>query len=279
MKRRIMAIGAHADDIEIQAGGTLLKYRDRGYDVIYVMATNNMSGVVAELLPDGQTRTTPEGSAAMSKRRKSECDVAASALGTTPIHLDHPQRHYWSDDGTQLEVRYGSPLPAGVPQNVPSILTAYEDPASVQRLTDLILEKDPEVILTHGLPQVNIEHTGTSLLVTSAYWKALEKGHRGALLTWVEGHVSLGDFHNRWETFIDYTGYVDRKMELIGMHRCQMPNAHLPTFSHRRRAAQWGVACNVGAAEVFTWVRRADVRVIHESVQCDVVVELVNHSR
>lgn len=279
MKRSIMVVGAHADDIEIQAGGTLLKYRKAGYEAVYVMSTNNMSGVVAELLPDGTTRTKIEGSVDMMRRRKGECDIAAAALGTKPIHLDHPQRHYWGADGKQLEVRYGSPLPEAVHGDVPSILTAYEDPASVQRLTDLILEKDPECILTHGQAQVNIEHTATSLLVTNAYWKAVGVGYKGALLNWVEGHTSLGEFNNRWETFVDYATFVDRKMELIGMHRCQMPNAHLPTFSHRRRAAQWGVACGVGAAETFVWVRRADVRVIHDSVQCDLVLELINHTR
>jgi LmbE family N-acetylglucosaminyl deacetylase len=39
-----MAIGAHADDIEVCVGGTLLKYRDAGYEIDYVMSTNNFSG-------------------------------------------------------------------------------------------------------------------------------------------------------------------------------------------------------------------------------------------
>ena len=39
MKSRIMAIGAHADDIECEVGGTCLKYRDAGYEVVYVMAS------------------------------------------------------------------------------------------------------------------------------------------------------------------------------------------------------------------------------------------------
>ena len=44
MKKCIMAVGAHADDIEGNAGGTILKYRKLGYDLVYVMSTNNMSG-------------------------------------------------------------------------------------------------------------------------------------------------------------------------------------------------------------------------------------------
>ena len=34
MNRSIMAVGAHADDIEIQTGGTLAKYRDADYEVV-----------------------------------------------------------------------------------------------------------------------------------------------------------------------------------------------------------------------------------------------------
>ncbi len=39
-----MAIGAHADDIELRVGGTLLKYLDCGYEIAYVMSTNNFAG-------------------------------------------------------------------------------------------------------------------------------------------------------------------------------------------------------------------------------------------
>jgi len=44
VNRNIMAIGAHADDIEVNVGATLLKYHEMGYAITYVMATNNMSG-------------------------------------------------------------------------------------------------------------------------------------------------------------------------------------------------------------------------------------------
>lgn len=56
-----MAIGAHADDIELNVGGTLAKYREMGYDVVYVMSTNNMSGGWSKLRPDGirETRLPP----------------------------------------------------------------------------------------------------------------------------------------------------------------------------------------------------------------------------
>jgi len=53
VNRSLMAVGAHADDIEICVGGTLLKYRDLGYEIVYVMATNNFSGRWSYARPDG----------------------------------------------------------------------------------------------------------------------------------------------------------------------------------------------------------------------------------
>jgi LmbE family N-acetylglucosaminyl deacetylase len=52
-KRVIMAVGAHADDIELNIGGTVLKYLERGYELVYVMSTNNMSGRWNHIRPDG----------------------------------------------------------------------------------------------------------------------------------------------------------------------------------------------------------------------------------
>jgi LmbE family N-acetylglucosaminyl deacetylase len=280
MNRSILVVGAHADDIEIETGGTLLKYRDAGYSVVYVMATNNMSGTVNELLSDGTVRSTREGTLDMMKRRKRECDGGARALGTVPIHLDHPQRHYWDEVAQkEVELRYGGALPAGVAPNVPSIMTAQEDPASVTRLADLILEKDPECVFTHPVSAMNVEHFTTSLLATAAFWQAVDKGFRGALLHWREAHTRLGEFNCRWETFIDYTPYLDRKMALIGLHRCQMPKAHLPTFGHRLLAVRWGTACGRGAAEVFTWVRHADYRDTQGIVYPPLTLELIQNTK
>lgn len=68
-----MAIGAHADDIEIEVGGTLEKYFRLGYAVDYVMSTNNMSGSVNSLDADGHLVTKDEPCTEMMARRKREC--------------------------------------------------------------------------------------------------------------------------------------------------------------------------------------------------------------
>lgn len=280
LNRSIMVVGSHADDNEISCGGTLLKYRDRGYDIIYVQSTNNMSGGWHDLNEKGEVVTVAlEGPVDMARRRKRECDAGAAVLGTKPIHLDHPQRHYNGPEGRQIKLAFGSPVPEGVTPNTPTILTAHEDAASVQRLADLIVQTAPEIIFTHGLAQRNIEHFATSLLVTNAYWKAVDAGFKGGLLHWREAILHLGEFNCRWETFVDYTPFLQRKMELILCHKCQKPDALKPDFGHRRLAKWWGSACGCGAAEVFTWVNRPAHRNDFGPVHADLTLELLQNSR
>lgn len=275
-----MVVGAHADDNEIHVGGTLLKYHALGYDIIYVMSTNNMSGGANELQPDGTVKKLPpEGTVKMSARRKGECDAAAAVLDTKPIHLDHPQRHYRDEGGQKFELCYGSPLPAGVPADVPSILTACEHKPSIEKLAELILEHDPECVLTHGVNQVNIEHFATGLLTTNAYWQAVDQGFKGALLQWVEAHTRHGEAQMRWDTYVDYTPHLDEKMKLIGKHACQKPLAHEPNFGQRLQAKWWGSACGCGAAEVFQWVSRPRHRDDQGPILGDLMLELINHTQ
>jgi LmbE family N-acetylglucosaminyl deacetylase len=255
---KIMVVGAHADDIEILAGGTLWKYRAQGCEVVYVMSTDNMSGSVNTLQPDGTVISTYEPPELMAARRKRECAAAAALLGTTPLHLDHPQRHYRDAAGVQHELRYGCARPSTVPPDVPTILTAYEDEASVARLTDLILEHDPVCIITHDLAVQSIEHLATVLLVVAGFWRAVDQGFGGALLQGREDEPFFGELNARWDTFVDISDCLDQKMQLIGCHACQMPTAHYPSHGHRQRPLKWGAACGCGAAEVFTWVRRGD---------------------
>jgi len=281
ISQKIMSIGAHADDIEIGTGGTVAKCRDQGYEIVYVMATNNMSGMVCELQPDGAIKRSKETTVPMMERRKRECAAAAALLQTTPIHLDHPQRHYWGEDGRMVELRYGCVLPEGVPEDVPTILTAYEDQSSVQKVVDLILEHDPACIFTHGLISHNIEHIATCLLVTKGFWKAADAGYKGALLHWREDYTGFGPTNTKWDTFVDISDYLDRKMELLGKHACQMPLAHEPDHGLRLRAMKFGEACGCKAAEVFTWVahdRRPDLDTT-QPFYSPLLAELTQNSR
>lgn len=249
--RSLMAVGAHADDIEVCTGGTLLKYRDVGYEVVYVMSTNNFSGNWNYLNPDGTVKYTSPPHHVIEPQRKKEADAAARFFGTTPIHLDHPQRHYFREDGSTAELRYGCPLPSGVEPDVPSILTAYEHKPSVRRLADLILKHNPEAVITHSPIMVNIEHYATTMLTLNAYWAAVKDGYEGMLLFWHDITVGpYGEAYVKWDTFVDVSDHWEKKFEAIAFHACQIPkpsNLELPP---------WGVACGCRYAEVFDIVSK-----------------------
>ncbi len=252
----IMAVGAHADDIENQVGGTLEKYFRHGYKIAYVMSTNNMSGRVSSLDANGNMVTKEEPTTEMMARRKRECVDAAREWNTEPIHLDYPQRHYHNERLEVVKLKYGAPVPPTTTADTPSILTAGEDPDAVEHLASLILEKNPECIFTHTVATHNPEHFGTALLVTNAYWKAWEQGYRGGLLYWVDDETKYGPAFRRFETWVDFSPFLDRKMELIGKHACQMPKWRLPTFGHRLVGLEWGKVCGCLAAETFIWCNR-----------------------
>lgn len=224
-KQTLMVIGAHADDIEFNFGGTALKYHEKfGYEIVYIMSTNNMSGSWNRIV-DGKIQSSENPWYVIMPQRKLEAAKAASNMfHTEAIHLDHPQRHYRNQALEKIELRYGAPAPDLLPPNTPTILTAHEVPECVERLAGLILEKNPEVIITHAPAEPCMEHQGTNLLVRKAYHKAQSMGYDGSFVCGLTvSPMGVGDFFDRYDTFIDISGYFQKKLEGIVIHSCQVP--------------------------------------------------------
>lgn len=256
-----MAVGAHADDIEINVGGTLLKYRDYGWEVVYVMATNNMAGTWKHPKPDGtwERRSHPYGETLA--QRKLEADRAArECFGTDAIHLGHPQRHYTDHSGERVEVTYAAPRPDCVTDGQPTILTAHENARSVSALSELILDARPEAVITHGPVMIDMEHLGTCLLVAKAYCEAARQGHGGMLLHWLDMTRDLpvqlfGRSFSRWDTFVDVSAQWERKLAAIDYH------ASVITAACNIEFPEWGPSCGCDYVETFTvgdWGRQPE---------------------
>ena len=106
-----MAVGAHADDVELRVGGTLAKYHAAGYEIIYVMSTNNFSGNWKVLTGDRQFKRTDPSHTKLMPQRKLEAANGARHFGTTPIHLDHPQQLDHQMEAMVLRQWPGASLP------------------------------------------------------------------------------------------------------------------------------------------------------------------------
>ena len=224
MKNSVMAVYAHADDIELHCGGTLAKYKANGYSVSYIMSTNNMSGVWCKAKPDGSLDSKKVPWHVIIKQRKLEADTAAEKYyGTKAVHLDFPQRHYYNEQGETVDLRYGNPRPDCVPENAPTIVTVNDSPGNSEKLEKLILELRPEVIFTHALVDVNPEHTCTAWLVLRAFQAAEKQGHRGSLL-FASGRNSAKASRRlaEPETYIDISGkWLEEKRNALSVHACQ----------------------------------------------------------
>lgn len=241
-----MAVGAHADDIELNAGGTLSKYHQAGYEILYVMSTNNMSGNWSALDDLGQRHVRRPVWSEIMPQRKKEAAAAAEFYGTKAIHLDHPQRHFCKPDGVIEKLGFGSQSPEGLAPGTPTILNAYEDVESVQRLVDLILSNQPEAIFSHSMESGNIEHVASCLLVATAYQKARQSGYRGMLLFWYDiSSPPVVTARRRWNSFVNVSDHWQAKLDAIALHACQIVDVNaldLPEF---------GPTCGCRHAEVF----------------------------
>ena len=268
--RILMAIGAHADDIELNVGGTLVKYMEMGYEILYVMSTNNMSGGWSKLRPDGTRETRVPPYDEIMLQRKLEAAAAAKFFGTEAIHLDHPQRHYMRKDGRTVELRYGNERPECVAPDAPTILTAHEHKPCIMQLAELMLRHKPEAVITHGPIMVDMEHVGTCLLVTKAYMQALESGLDGMLLHWLDITPAIfGGIFTKWDTFTDLSPSCwEKKLKSIGLHACQMPDPSKLDFPARAEI------CGCLHAETFTICNQGSMKPAYEFTK-----EILEHKK
>ncbi|MCP5498670.1 MAG: PIG-L family deacetylase [Leptospiraceae bacterium] len=75
-KLTIACVGAHPDDVELSMGGTVLRMKEAGHEVILVDLSNG--------------EPTPYGSV---ETRKTESENSANLLGVKRIQLDFPNRY------------------------------------------------------------------------------------------------------------------------------------------------------------------------------------------
>ena len=94
----ILAIGAHPDDVEWQAGGTLAKYAKAGHKVFTATATNGNVGSATLSMEE------------IAKVRKEEAKNAATLIGAEYICLDYDDEMFFEDKEARLKfinlVRY-----------------------------------------------------------------------------------------------------------------------------------------------------------------------------
>jgi len=230
--RRVLAIGAHPDDIEFGAGGTVARWVDEGWDVRYVIVTSGQRGVQDE-------RQDPEE---FGRLREEESRAAAKVAGVTDVtflgYMDTEvvysrelqrdlSREFRRHRPHRLLVQNPEHIPPGGFVNHPdhrAVATAALDITITGGTTAAIF---PELIIEEGLQP----------------WRELEE-------IWLMG-PSGGD------EVVDITPYLERKMAALEAHASQIAQVprNLREFITRRLAAT-GAPQGYDFAESFRVISR-----------------------
>jgi LmbE family N-acetylglucosaminyl deacetylase len=89
---RILAIGAHPDDLEILCAGTLARYKAEGHQVVMCVATDGTAGHMIIKPPE------------LARIREAEARAAADVIGAEFIWLGFPDELIFNDRDTRLAV-------------------------------------------------------------------------------------------------------------------------------------------------------------------------------
>ena len=189
-KKCILVFGAHADDVELMAGGTFAKYISEGYEGVYVCVLNNFAGCAIESVGGGTTppagimgplfsisespKSYPVGALESMQIRREESIRAAEVFQASPVFLDFGQGFIWmgrrrcyfgSDEYHQFH-----------PPGRTVVSLAEIERGNVDYLVELLLMYSPEIVITHTLGGEKHDHGNSAYLMYLAFKKAMEKG-------------------------------------------------------------------------------------------------------
>ena len=256
MGKILVAVATHCDDVELNAGGTVAKWAAQGGKVHIVMVTNNCAG---EFIPEGGDESAKRRILAQEATaiRRREQEAAAALIGASVRYLDYSQRHYW--DGRQQVTagfEHEAPPPPGVAGR-PQLITSYQKPEHYQGVGKLLVLLKPDVVLTHGVLDVDPEHHAVCSLMWLAFRECRADLKGVALRFWTPGSSCMwGVMEPNYDYFEDISDYFDRKLALCRCHASQMIKMRLEMVEMRAR--HYGAQMGVRYAEPFNTAKNWD---------------------
>ena len=245
MQKVIMAIGAHADDVEIRSGGTLAKYHEMGYEVVYVLATNNTAGA-----------HTSQTALEHATQRRNEAREGAQILNAEPIYLDFKETMF-EKRGDRERLGFQTVDLSDYPEwgrDKPPIVCAQDMDEAVAEVAVLLRRYEPEIVLTHS-PTEKHEHWATCVLVLRAFKKARQSVKLGTLYAWADSGTATVSIAP--DFFVDITDTIQTKYTALSKHVSQ-GFQEIPDPPNRARELYWGSFIGVQFAEAFMTLARGD---------------------
>lgn len=187
----ILAITAHPDDIEFVMAGTLLLLRDRGWEVHCFN------------LADGRCGSDSLGPDRTAKLRAEEAQAAAAQLGAK----------WYPPIGRDLELAYNT--------------------ESLRKVASVVRQARPSIVLTHSPVDYMVDHeVAARLAVTAAFARGMPNftvnppavpSPEEIVVYHAQPHGNRTAFGEpvRPELFVNIETVMERKLELLGLHRSQ----------------------------------------------------------
>jgi LmbE family N-acetylglucosaminyl deacetylase len=233
-RKCILVFGAHADDVDENAGGTLAKYVSMGYEGVYVCAINNLDGCNLERTPwydegpnfseSSSSNKYPAGALETSQLREEEARQAAAVYPAIPVFLNFKEPTFFMG---RRRVNYDERIfneydPAG--RSLISLASHLDD--DLDLVVELLKKYKPEIVITHTMGGEKLDHGNAAYLVYLAFKKASEeKVPLGKLWMVVNGWLldppALKGGKRKADVQVDVREFLDKKYKAINKHISQ----------------------------------------------------------
>ena len=184
-KKKILAINAHPDDVELGLGGCLTKHVENGDDVRVLIFSRGEKGVGDYEFKDKEKISEEEKNSLKGKLREKETKEALKVLGVKEENIEIL--------GLQ---------DAGIKTNEDNIEEVYR---CVTRLK-------PDVIYTPYFEDDHLDHASTSLVT-------LHAARRAKTIIFYESPSTRTSFSPNY--FVDILNHIDKKIEALKLPKSQ----------------------------------------------------------
>ncbi len=218
----LLVVGAHPDDTEFAAGGTIALFSEHGQEVHYVVLTDGSKG----------TKDRSLEPARLIALRRDEQRAAGAALGVAPEHI-----HFMDQVDGELV-------------NTPELRL---------RLARLIRQIRPHVLAGHDAWRpymLHPDHRAAGFATTDAMVAA--RDHLYAPPLWSEEGLEPFDVPEIWlfaaeipDHWVDITATFERKIAAIRCHVTQVRDPEGLAIRMRENAARTGEPKGLAFAEAF----------------------------
>jgi LmbE family N-acetylglucosaminyl deacetylase len=182
---RVLAIGAHPDDVDLLCGGTLALCAARGDEVTIAVATN---GEVGSGEPDAKP-------ADVARVREAEARASASVIGASLLWMGFPDEFLFDDRSTR------------------------------EKFIDTIRQVQPEILFIHSESDYHPDHRIAGKIARdSRIPVSVELVKTGFPRTEIPTTFLMDTYKGRNfepETFVDISSVIEKKKTMLAAHDSQ----------------------------------------------------------